>query len=244
MGAAVFVSVLNNTMVNVAVPLVREDFGIPGGQAGWIITAYSLVYAGLVVFALGSLVCALAPGLLVLVGGRALQATGAAAIPALAFGSVARMLPSGERGAALGFISSSVGVGAVAGPVLGGLIAGLAGWHSLFYGTFALVLVLFFGGLYVLPDAAPDAQEGRGGSLRRLDLPGACCSPGPRGSPCLRSRRGRSGASIPPCPGAVSCSRPSRRWPSPCTSATPAIRSSRRGCSRAVPSSPRRPWPF
>ena len=201
MGAAVFVSVLNNTMVNVAVPLVREDFGVPGGQAGWIITAYSLVYAigtplygrvsdlfsprrtfctGLVVFALGSLLCALAPGLLVLVGGRALQATGAAAIPALAFGSVARMLPPGERGAALGFISSSVGVGAVAGPVLGGLIAGLAGWHSLFYGTFALVVVLFFGGLYVLPDAAPGSQ-GRGGSLRRLDLPGGLLLAGAAG---------------------------------------------------------------
>ena len=192
MGSAVFVSVLNNTMVNVAVPLIRADFGVPGGQEGWIITGYSIVYAvgtplygrvsdlfsprrtfslGLTVFALGSLLCALAPGLLALVGGRALQASGAAAIPALAFGSVARMLPPGERGPALGFISSSVGLGAVAGPVLGGLIAGLAGWHSLFYGTFALVLLLFLGGLYVLPDAALGAEVGSS-SLRRLDLPG------------------------------------------------------------------------
>lgn len=193
MVAAVFVSVLNNTMVNVAIPLIRQGFGVSAGQVGWVVTGYSLVFAvgvpiygrisdlfslrrtfslGLAVLALGSLVCVLAPGLLVLVGGRVLQAVGAAAIPALAFGSVAKVLPSGRRGVAMGLLSSSVGVGAAAGPVLGGLAVAVAGWHSLFYGTFALSLLLA-AALGVLPDTAsgsPEEQAEKGG--RRLDLPG------------------------------------------------------------------------
>src|SRR5215218_7537828 len=78
LAAAVFVSVLNSSMVNVAIPLIREDFGASEAQVGWVITGFLLLYAigiplygraadifslrrafalGLVVFALGSLIC-------------------------------------------------------------------------------------------------------------------------------------------------------------------------------------------
>ena len=136
------------------VPDIRQDFGASQGQAGWVITGYLLVFAvgiplygriadlyslrrvfavGLVVLAAGSLVCALAPTLPLLVAGRIVQAAGASAIPALGFASVAKALPPGERGTALGLLSSSVGVGAAVGPVVGGVIAGLTGWQVLFY---------------------------------------------------------------------------------------------------------------
>ena len=138
---ASFVSVLNTSMINVAIPLISGDLYVSGAEVGWIVTVYALVFAtgipiygrisdffslrrtfslALVVFAAGSLVCALAPSFAVLIVGRALQAAGSAAIPALAFGSVAKIFPPGGRGTAFGLLSSSVGVGAAAGPILGG----------------------------------------------------------------------------------------------------------------------------
>ena len=183
---AVFVSVLNSSMVNVAVPSIREEFGASEGQVGWVITGYLLVYAvgiplygrvsdlfslkrtfvvGLLVFAAGSLFCALAPNLLFLVFGRIVQAAGGAAIPALASASVAKVLPPGDRGTALGLIFSSVGVGAAVGPVLGGVVDSLAGWQALFYGTLLLTMILIPIALRELPHTEPSED-------RSFDLPG------------------------------------------------------------------------
>lgn len=191
MALAVFVSVLNNTMINVAIPRISQDLDVSGAQTGWIVTGYSLVFAtgipiygrisdffslrrtfslALVVFALGSLVCALAPSFAVLITGRALQAAGSAAIPALAFGSVAKVFPSGSRGTAFGILSSSVGVGAAAGPILGGLGVSLGGWQLLFLATLVLIVVLLLAALYELPHTGSEAQES--GAVRSLDLPG------------------------------------------------------------------------
>jgi MFS transporter, DHA2 family, metal-tetracycline-proton antiporter len=179
--SAVFVSVLNSSMVNVAIPLIREDFRASEAQVGWVITGYLLLYAvgipiygrasdifslrrafvlGLTVFAAGSLVCIVAPSLPVLVLGRVVQAAGGAAIPALAAASVAKILPPGERGTALGLIVSSVGVGAAIGPVVGGALEQVAGWHSLFYAVLFLMLILIPGAAYALPETEPGGERG------------------------------------------------------------------------------------
>jgi DHA2 family metal-tetracycline-proton antiporter-like MFS transporter len=184
--SAVFVSVLNSSMVNVAVPLIRKDFGASEAQVGWVITGFLLVYAigiplygrasdvfslrrafalGLVVFAFGSLICIVAPSLPLLVFGRIVQAAGGAAVPAIASASVVKVLGPGERGWALGLIVSSVGVGAAIGPVVGGTLEQLAGWHSLFYGTLFLTLLLLPGALYALPETEPTGEPG-------FDVPG------------------------------------------------------------------------
>lgn len=188
---AAFVSVLNTSMVNVAIPLISRDLDVSGAEAGWIVTGYALVFAtgipiygrisdsfslrrtfslALVVFAAGSLVCALAPSFSVLIAGRVLQAAGSAAIPALAFGSITKVFPPGGRGAAFGILSSSVGVGAAAGPILGGLGTSLGGWRILFFATLLLLIILFLAGLYALPDAGSRTPES--GAVRNLDLPG------------------------------------------------------------------------
>lgn len=184
--AAVFIAVLNTSMVNVVAPVIAEEFGASEGQVGWVITGYLLVYAvgiplygrvsdlfslrttftlGLLTFAVGSLLCALAPSLLFLVFGRVVQAAGGASIPALASASVARLLPPGERGTALGLIVSSVGIGAAVGPVVGGLVDSIFGWQALFYGTLLLTLLLIFGAWFVLPHTTPTGEHW-------FDLPG------------------------------------------------------------------------
>ncbi|QIN77336.1 MFS transporter [Rubrobacter marinus] len=183
---AVFVIVMNGSMTNVALPTIGDEFGATEAEAGWVITGYLLVFAvgvplygrlsdvysvrrifcvGLAGFALGSLVCAFAPSLPVLVAGRMLQAAGGAAIPALSSTSVARLLPPGRRGGALGLIVSSVGVGGAVGPVVGGIVVQFAGWHALFYGTLLLGLLLIPAALRVLPETSPE-----GGAS--FDLPG------------------------------------------------------------------------
>lgn len=183
---AVFVSVMNSSMVNVAIPVIREDFGASEAQVGWVITGYLLLYAvgiplygraadvfslrrafslGLLVFALGSLVSAVAPNLPLLVFGRVVQATGAAAIPALSSASVVKLLPAGDRGTALGLIVSSVGVGAAVGPVVGGVLQHFGGWQSLFYGTLFFTLLLLPGALYAMPDTNSSGE-------RSFDVPG------------------------------------------------------------------------
>ena len=163
---------------------------------GWVVTGYLLVFAvgiplygrvadlyslrrtfslGLLGLAAGSVVCAFAPSLTTLVAGRVLQAAGAAAIPALGFASIAKLLPPGQRGAALGLLSSSVGVGAAIGPVAGGFIAGIAGWQSLFFVTLVLALVLAVGAWRVLPDAVSDhpaAPSNLLEALHQFDVPG------------------------------------------------------------------------
>jgi MFS transporter, DHA2 family, metal-tetracycline-proton antiporter len=183
--SAVFVSVLNSSMVNVVVPVIGRDYGVSEAQVGWVITGFLLTFAigiplygraadvfsirrafmvGLVAFAAGSLICASAPSLGALVFGRIVQGAGGAAIPALSSVSVTKVLPPGERGTALGLIVSSVGIGAAVGPILGGTVGALAGWHYLFVGTLILTAALIPAALYVLPDDSPEA--------RGFDLPG------------------------------------------------------------------------
>src|SRR5829696_2970524 len=139
---AVFTTVLTATMINVLIPLMRAEFGASAAQVGWVITGYALAYAigvplygrisdlfgvrrvfalGLLGFALGGLICAFAPSLVVLVLGRLVQGIGGAAVPALALVAVAKVLPSGERGGAMGLVASSVGIGSALGPIVGGV---------------------------------------------------------------------------------------------------------------------------
>ncbi len=188
--SAVFVSVMTQSLINVVVPVIGEDFGASEGQVGWVITGYLLVFAvgiplygrisdlyslrrtfslGLLGLAAGSVVCALAPNLPVLVAGRILQAAGSSAIPALGFAAIAGVLPPGKRGSALGLLSSSVGVGAAVGPIVGGLIAGFADWRILFYGTLSLALLLAVAAWCVLPDMALGGDATKN---RSFDLPG------------------------------------------------------------------------
>ena len=151
--AAIISSVLSGTMANIALPQIGRDLQIEPARLGWLVTGYLLVFGistpfygrladrfgarrlfvvGLTVFALGSLLCALAPAYGWLLAGRLIAAVGSGAIPGLGVALISRAYPPGRRGSAMGFIGSAAGSGAAIGPTLGGFIVGTFGWPAVF----------------------------------------------------------------------------------------------------------------
>lgn len=161
--AATFLSVLNGSIINVVLPTIGQDLAIDPALLGWVVTAYSLVYAvaipffgrladafgprrffvaGQAVFALGSLLCVLAPSFGLLIVARVIQSAGGAAIPGLGMTLVSRTFPKDRLGSIVGIMSAMVGLAQAVGPTLGGTIAGLFGWHAAFaVGALAGLLV-------------------------------------------------------------------------------------------------------
>jgi EmrB/QacA subfamily drug resistance transporter len=151
--ASVFVSVLNTSMVNVALPAIGDALDADTARLGWLVTVYPLtlgistpfwgrlgdrhglrrVYiVGLIVFTVASLLAGLAPAFGPLVAFRALQGVGSAAIPGLGLGIVARAVPWERRGRAIGLTSMAVGAGTALGPTLGGALAEFLSWRAIF----------------------------------------------------------------------------------------------------------------
>src|SRR3954452_4168206 len=148
-----FVVMLDSTVVNVALPAIERDLG--GGLAGqqWVVNAYLLVLGSLIlvggrlgdvfgerrVFSLGvagfgvtSLLCAVAPSIEVLVGGRALQGMFGALLTPSALAVTVPACPRAERGGAIGSWTAWTGIGAIAGPLGGGAIVDVASWRWVF----------------------------------------------------------------------------------------------------------------
>lgn len=164
LAAAVFMSVLNTTMVNVALPTIRDQFGVSEAGAGWLATLYSLFFGivtpfygrlgdryglrrlyiiGMLIFAISSLLATIVPtGLFaLLVIFRVGQGLGSAAVPSLGTAMITRAVPSQRRGAAIGMIAASVGAGQALGPTLGGALTEFLSWRAVFLIS-ALVLAL------------------------------------------------------------------------------------------------------
>ena len=175
--SAIFITTFTGGMINVALPVIRAEFGASPALIGWIVTGYLLAYAvgvpilgrasdrygvrrlfvtGLAGFAAGGIVCALAPSLTALILGRTLQGCAGAAVPALATVAVAKALPPGRRGAALGLTGATVGIGSSVGPVAGGALMEWLGWRGLFAIPITLALILIPLALRSLPDGQSD----------------------------------------------------------------------------------------
>lgn len=184
--SAVFLTTFTGSMINVMIPVIRAEFAASPALIGWVVTGYLLAYAvgvpilgrasdrygvrrlfamGLAGFAVGGLVCALAPSLSLLVVGRTFQGATGAAVPALSAVAVARAFPSGHRGSALGLIASTVGMGQSVGPIVGGALGQWLGWRGLFGISITLALTLIPLALRFLPD-------GRSAQVRRFDAVG------------------------------------------------------------------------
>ncbi|GHE91141.1 MFS transporter [Amycolatopsis deserti] len=183
---AVLVTVVASDMVNLMLPSIGEQFGATEAELAWVVTGFLLVFSvgipfygrvsdrvslrrlfgfALVAYALGSLICALAPELLVLVLGRVVMGVGAAALPVLSIIAVTRLMPADKRGMGIGVVSSAAGIGTAAGPAIGGGIGQFLGWPALFWLMFVVALVLLPAAWRVLPGESPVG-------VARFDLPG------------------------------------------------------------------------
>lgn len=150
---AVFMSLLDSTIVNVALPTIQTELKASYTELQWIINAYTLAFAmclllaskfgdlfgrkkifliSLTIFTVGSLGSALSPTALVLNLARVFQGIGGAGMMSLSMTIVAETFDDRERGIAFGVWSSVVGVATALGPVIGGYLIKVSSWRSIF----------------------------------------------------------------------------------------------------------------
>lgn len=177
--AAAFVAALDLFIVNVAFPALGEDFpGAGVSELSWVLNGYAIVFAallvpagrfadlvgrkrcflaGLLVFVAASVACAAAPSLAVLVGGRVLQAAGAALLVPTSLGLLLAEFPPEERATAVGVWAAVGGVAAASGPPLGGLLV-QASWRWIFLVNVPVGLAAAFAGARLLAEVKDPAR--------------------------------------------------------------------------------------
>jgi EmrB/QacA subfamily drug resistance transporter len=149
-----FMIMLDNTVVNVALPSIERDLHISISELEWIVTAYALTFAaflitggklgdlygrrrlftiGLSVFTLSSLACGLAPSAEFLIGARAVQGVGAALMNPATLSIITATFPPKERGQAIGIWAGVSALALAIGPLCGGLIVDNINWNWIFF---------------------------------------------------------------------------------------------------------------
>jgi EmrB/QacA subfamily drug resistance transporter len=177
--------VLDNLVVNVALPSIHREFGGSIQALEWVVSAYVLAYAvllltgaalgdrygrkrmfvgGIALFTISSAAAALAPSTGLLIAARAAQGVGAAIVTPLTLTLIADAFPPSKRGAALGVWSGISGIAVALGPLVGGAVIQASSWHWIFWINVPI-------GAILAPLAALRLVESHGAS-RRLDLPG------------------------------------------------------------------------
>ncbi|HEV7677986.1 MAG TPA: MFS transporter [Candidatus Dormibacteraeota bacterium] len=179
---------IDGTVVNVALPAIQRDLGASAADAEWIVEAYTLllaslllvggalgdrygrrrvVTAGVVLFAVTSAACGLAPSPGVLIGARALQGAAAALLTPGSLALISAAYPEERRGRAIGTWSGASAITTAIGPVLGGFLVGHFSWRWAFFVNLPLALAV----LVLLRTRVPESRDP--GAHGRLDWPGA-----------------------------------------------------------------------
>lgn len=159
----VFVAILNETLLNVALSKIMDDIGIAPSTAQWLSTGYLLVIGVLIpvtayliqrfttrtlfltamgLFSVGTFVAAISPGFAVLLTGRMLQAAGTGLLFPLLTNVVFAMVPIEKRGSAMGTIGIVITFAPAIGPTLSGIIVEQFSWRVLFYGVLPIALIV------------------------------------------------------------------------------------------------------
>jgi EmrB/QacA subfamily drug resistance transporter len=181
--------VLDTTIVNVALPSIREDLGFSEGSLAWVVNAYLLTFGGflllggrlgdlfghrrlflvgLAVFTGASLACGLAGSQEFLVGARAVQGLGGAIVAAVALSLMMTLFTEpAERAKAMGVIGFVAAGGGSLGVLLGGVLTDAISWHWIFLVNVPIGLAVIVLSLLLLPGGGGRALEGR------LDVGGA-----------------------------------------------------------------------
>src|SRR5919204_1900615 len=182
-----FMIMLDNTVVNVALPSIQRDLGVSLSQLEWIVTGYALTFAsvmltggkladhygrrlvfiaGLSVFTLASLACGLAGSGSVLIGARIVQGVGAALMNPATLSIIAATFPSAQRGTAIGIWAGVSALALAIGPLVGGLLTEHGSWSWIFFVNVPVGVLAVVASLVVIEESR-DTSEGQ-----RLDVPG------------------------------------------------------------------------
>jgi EmrB/QacA subfamily drug resistance transporter len=181
---------LDLTILNIALPAISAALHAGTGDLQWLIDAYSLVFAGVIlpagmlgdrlgrkrlllaglaVFLAASLWCALSVSAGELIAARALMGLGAGIVFPLSLAVVSAAFGEDERPKAIGILTAVVALGLPLGPVLGGLLLQHFSWHSVFWINVPAVCLTLAAGLVLMPESRnPDPPP--------LDAPGALLS--------------------------------------------------------------------
>ncbi len=169
-------TVLDVTVVNVALPVLADKFSITDSQTVWIVTIYQLMITmlilplssvgdlfsyrrtfltGVVVFTLGSIMCASSPNFVAILVARAIQGIGAACVMSVNIALTRLIYPPKVLGRGLALNGMVVASATAAGPTLAGAILSVASWHWLFLINIPFGIAAFLVGLRYLPHNPP-----------------------------------------------------------------------------------------
>jgi EmrB/QacA subfamily drug resistance transporter len=186
-----FMIMLDNTIVNVALPSIQRSLHMSISSLEWIVTAYALTFAallitggklgdlygrrkmfilGLAVFTLASLACGLAPNAGFLIGARAVQGVGAALMNPATLSIITTTFAPKERGQAIGIWAGVSALALAIGPLLGGLIVDNINWHWIFYVNVPVGVVGIIVSRLVITESRDTSHE------QSIDLPGLVTS--------------------------------------------------------------------
>ncbi|MCT8975393.1 MFS transporter [Clostridium sp. CX1] len=167
-----FMATLDSSIVNVALPDMAEKLSVGINTIQWVVTSYLIVISalvlifgriadiigktrvfqyGFVVFSIGSLLCGISTTIEFLIFSRIIQAIGAAMTMSSNQGIIAATFPAKERGRALGLSGTTVAIGTMMGPPLGGIMVQAINWESIFLINVPIGIIAFVLGKKILP---------------------------------------------------------------------------------------------
>lgn len=167
-----FMATLDSSIVNVALPKMASKLSVGMGSIQWVVTSYLIVISstilmfgriadlkgkkliyqnGFLIFSIGSLLCGLSRNIQFLIASRIIQAIGASMIMSCNQGIITSVFPTNERGRALGLSGTTVAVGTMLGPPLGGIMVDVLSWESIFLINVPIGIVAFVFGAKLLP---------------------------------------------------------------------------------------------
>lgn len=175
-------TVLDVTLVNVALPVMLQKFGVSDSESVWIITVYQLIITmlllpvssygdrtsyrrcflvGVAVFTVSSALCAASQSFTGIVAARALQGVGAACVMGVNIALVRLIYPRNVLGRGLALNAMVIAIATAAGPTIAGAILSIASWHWLFLINVPFGIIAFFIGKKLLPHNPPHRVDGR-----------------------------------------------------------------------------------
>src|SRR5438874_1212127 len=182
---------LDNTVVNVALPAIKSDLGISTAELEWTVAAYALTFAsllltggklgdllgrrliftiGLVIFTLSSLLCGLSSSAGELISARAVQGVGAALMMPATLSIISATFAARERGMAIGIWAGVSAMALAIGPLAGGIITEHISWNWIFYINVPIGVLGLITTVFVVPESRDTSHE------QRLDVPGLVTS--------------------------------------------------------------------